>query len=104
MLPVSLSFSFNFKYADVFVHCAVMSDSATLWTVAHQAPLFMEFSRQGYWSGLPFPIPGDLSDPGIKPTSPALQADSLTLSHLMETDNLTLFYSFPKTHLTHSNY
>ena len=40
-------------------------------------PLSMEFSRQEYWSGLPFPIPGDLPDPGIKPTSPALQADSL---------------------------
>ena len=41
----------------------------TLWTVAHQPPLFMEFSRQEYWSGLPFPSPGDLPDPGIKPTS-----------------------------------
>ena len=46
-------------------------------TVSHQAPLPMEFSRQEYWSGLPFPSPGDLSDPGIKPRSPALQADSL---------------------------
>ena len=42
-----------------------------------QAPLFMEFSRQEYWSGLPFPSPGDLPDPGIKPRSPALQEDSL---------------------------
>ena len=50
---------------------------ATLWTVAHQAPLSMEFSRQEYWSGLPFPSPGDLPDPGIEPGSPALQADSL---------------------------
>ena len=50
---------------------------ATLWTVAHQAPLSMGFSRQEYWSGLPFPSPGDLPDPGIKPGSPALQADSL---------------------------
>ena len=41
----------------------------------------MEFSRQGYWSGLPFPSPGDLPDPGIEPGSPALQADSLPLSH-----------------------
>ena len=38
-----------------------------LWTVAHQAPLSMEFSQQEYWSGLPFPSPGDLLDPGIKP-------------------------------------
>ena len=51
------------------------------WTVAHQAPLSMEFSRQEYWSGLPFPSPGDLPDPEIKPESPALQADSLHLSH-----------------------
>jgi len=50
----------------------------TLWTVAHQAPLSMGFSRQEYWSGLPFPSPGDLPDPGIKPRSPALQADTLT--------------------------
>ena len=46
-------------------------------TVACQAPLSMEFSRQKYWSGLPCPSPGDLIDPGIKPRSPALQADSL---------------------------
>ena len=42
----------------------------------------MEFSRQEYWNGLPFPSPGDFPDPGIKPTSPAWQADSLSLSHL----------------------
>ena len=47
------------------------------WTVAYQAPLSMEFSKQEYWSGLPFPSPWDLPDPGIKPGSPALQADSL---------------------------
>ena len=49
---------------------------ATPWTIAHQPPLSMEFSRQKYCSGLPFPSPGDLPDPGIKPGSPALQADS----------------------------
>ena len=49
----------------------------TPWTVAHQAPLSMGFSRKEYWSGLPFPSPGDLPDPGIKPRSPSLQADSL---------------------------
>ena len=47
------------------------------WTVALQAPLSMEFSRQGYWSGKPFPSTGDLSDSGTEPGSPALQADSL---------------------------
>ena len=44
----------------------------TPWTVAYQAPPSMGFSRQEYWSGLPFPFPGDLPDPGIKPGSPAL--------------------------------
>ena len=50
---------------------------ATLWTVAYQAPPSMEFSRQEYWSGLPFPSPWDLPHPGIEPGSPALRADSL---------------------------
>ena len=50
---------------------------ATPWTVAYQAPQSMEFSRQEYWSGLPFPSPGDLPSPGIEPRSPALQADAL---------------------------
>ena len=51
------------------------------WTVACQASLSMEFVRQEYWSGLLFPPPGNFPDPGIKPTFPALQADSLVLSH-----------------------
>ena len=51
---------------------------ATPWTVAYQAPPFMGFSRQEYWSGLPFPSPGDLPDPGIEPGSPAFQEDALT--------------------------
>ena len=50
---------------------------ATPWTVAYQAPQSMEFSRQEYWSGLPFPSPGNLPNPGIEPRSPALQADAL---------------------------
>ena len=61
--------------------CSVVSDSATPGTVARQAPLSMEFSRQEYWSGLPCPPPGDLPNPGIKPMSPALQVDSLPLSY-----------------------
>ena len=55
---------------------------ATPWTVACQAPLSMGFSREEYWSALPFPTPGDLPDPGIEPASPAWQADSWPLSHL----------------------
>ena len=47
------------------------------WTVAHKAPLWLEFSRQEYWSGLLWPPPEDLPDPGMEPRSPALQADSL---------------------------
>ena len=54
---------------------------ATPRTVAHQAPLSMAFSRQEYWSGLPFPSPGDLPNPGIKLASLALQVDSLPLRH-----------------------
>ena len=50
---------------------------ATPWTVAHQAPLSMRFSRQEYWSGLLFPSPGDLPDPGMEPGSYASQADAL---------------------------
>ena len=53
----------------------------TPWTVARQAPLSMGFSRQEYWSGLPFSSPGELPNPGIKPTPPALQVDSLPLAH-----------------------
>ena len=51
----------------------------TPWTIAYQGPLSMGFSRQGYWSGLPFPSPGDLPNPGIEPRSPTLQADALPL-------------------------
>ena len=65
--------------------CAKLSHvqlRVTAWTVALQAPLSMGFSGQEYWSGLPCPPPGDLSEPGIEGGSPALQADSLSLSHL----------------------
>ena len=57
---------------------SVVSDSATPWTVAYQAPPSMGFSKQEYWSGLPFSSPGDLPDPGIEPRSPSFQADALT--------------------------
>ena len=61
----------------------------TPWTVAHQAPLSMGFSRQEYWSGLPFPSPGDLPNPDIEPGSSGLQADSLP----SEPNNSILFVS-----------
>ena len=61
--------------SEVVQLCLTLCDP---WTVAHQAPLSMGFSRQEYWSGLPFPSPGDLPDPGIEFRSPTLQADALT--------------------------
>ena len=61
----------------VGVSRTVVPDSVTPWTIAQQAPLSMEFSRQEYWSRLPFPSPGDLPNTEMKPRSPALQADSL---------------------------
>ena len=65
--------------------CTPMADSCqcmakttvTPWTLAYQAPPSMEFSRQEYWTGLPFTSPGNLPDPGIEPESSALQADAL---------------------------
>ena len=70
-----------------------MSDSATRGlTVAHHAPPSMGFSRQEYWSGLPFPSPGDPADPGIEPRSPALQADALTSEPPGKTHSVTLTY------------
>ena len=57
--------------------CKLCPTSATSWTVAHQVPLSMGFSRQEYGNGLPFPSLGTLPHPGIKPVSPALQVDSL---------------------------
>ena len=62
--------------------CSCVRLFVTAWTVAHQAPLFLGFSRQEYWGGLPFPPPGDLPNPGIEPVSlvsPAWQVNSLTL-------------------------
>ena len=69
---------------------------ATPWTVAYQAPLSMEFSRQEYWRGVPYPSPGVLPDPGIEPRSPVLQADTLTSeppgNHLYTADQFCLLW------------
>ena len=86
-LPLLISILFLLKKAEFFLlrftifegsevarSCPTLCD---LWTVAHQAPPSMGFSRQEYWSGLPFSSPGEFPDPGIKPRSPALQADAL---------------------------
>ena len=69
--------------------CSVISDSfATPWTVAHQTPLSMGFPRQEYWSGLPWPPPGDLPNPGIEPASPALAGGFFTTSATWEAQSL----------------
>ena len=78
----SLSSSLHSLAFFYFPACSPQVPSVmTPWTAAHQAPLSMGFSRQEYWSRLPFPSPGDLPNPGIKAPSLALQADSLPLSH-----------------------
>ena len=74
----------------------------TPWTVAYQAPLSMGFSRREYWSGLPFPSPGDLPNPGVEPGSPALQADALPSEPLvlsfLYSPNLTSIHDYWKNH------
>ena len=70
----------------------VVSDSATPWTVAHQAPQSMEFSRQKDWSGLPFPSPGELPNPGIELSSLAYQADYLLTEQTKETHMYILLH------------
>ena len=65
----------------VCVSCSVISNSATPWTTAHQAPVSMGFSRQEYCSGLPFPSPGDLPNPRTEPRSPALWTDLYSLNY-----------------------
>ena len=68
---------------------SVMSDTfVTPWTVAHQAPQCIGFPREEYWSGLPFPSPGHLPNPGIEPRSPALQADASLSKPPRKPDNI----------------
>ena len=71
-----------YHYNALYTLNYVVCNSATPWTVAHQAPLSMGFPRQKYCSGLPFPSPGDLADPGINPHLLHWQADSLPWNHL----------------------
>ena len=80
---------------------SVVSDSATLWTVAHQAPLSMGFSMQEYWNGLPCLPPGDPPDPGIKPaslTSPALAGRLFTTNANWEVSFYIYLYTHTHTH------
>ena len=76
MSLMSLALTGGF-FANVCVSCSIVSNSVSPWTVPHQAPLSMEFSRQEYWSESPSLFPGDLPNPAIEPRSPAMQAESL---------------------------
>ena len=76
---------------EVAQSCPTLSDP---WAAAHQAPLSMRFSRQGYWSGLPFPSPGGLPNPGIEPGSPVLQADSLPTELQVSYYVITKYYFY----------
>ena len=69
------------SYTVACVHAQSCLTRVAFWPVAYQIPLSMGLPRQEYWSGSPFPLLGDLPDPGIEPTSPALQMDSLPLGH-----------------------
>ena len=69
----------------------------TPWTVACQAPLSMGFSRQEFWSGLPFPTPGDLPDPGIEPTSPMLAGAFFTTGPPRKPISFSYFNPIPYT-------
>ena len=71
--------------SSVLSHFSGVQLFATLWTVVHQAPLSMGFSRQEYWSGLPSPSPGELPDPGIEP----LSLISLAFAHMFFTTSAT---------------
>ena len=85
----TFTFTFHFQYLKSFQFSSVQSLSRVQlfvipWTVVDQASLSMGFSRQEYWSVLPFPSPGDLPDPGIKPRSAALQADAMPFPHVYQ--------------------
>ena len=83
----------------VYVQLLNLSNSVAPWTIAHQAPLSMEFSRQKYWSRLLFPTPGDLPNLGIKPMSPALAGGFFTKRATWEapSDDPLRYSFFPQT-------
>ena len=95
-------------YVCVCVCCAMLSCVrlfGTTWTIACQAPLSMEFSRQEQWIGLPFPPPGDLPDPGIEPmslSSPALAGRSLPLHHLCQQTILKFIWRDKRPRITNT--
>ena len=94
------AFTLNKAQAFIFKKCvyhSVVSDSANPWTIAVQAPLSMGFSRQEYWSGLPFPSPGDFLDPRIEPRSTCIAGRFFTIWATGEAqDNQFLLSEPPK--------
>ena len=76
-MPSTLYITLSLEYRSEVKSLSHVHLFVTPWAVAYKAPLSMEFSRQEYWSGLPFPSPVDLPNPGFEPGSPALQADTL---------------------------
>ena len=97
---IFISFNTNAKKCCIFPMLLLFSHQSnsfvTPWTVAQQAPLFMGFPRQEYWRGLPFPCPGDLPDPELKPSSHVLlwQPDSLSLSFFGSLPKKPILYIF----------
>ena len=81
-MATNIALDGNFQFSAIVLlllsHFSHVQLCASLWAIAHQAPLSMEFSRQEYWSGLPCPPPGDGPNPGIKPRSPALEGEFVT--------------------------
>ena len=93
IFPSSLTLSWIKKLLPLLLSCfSRVRLCATPWTAAHQAPPSMEFSRQEYWSGLRFPLPGDLPNPGIEPGSFALEADAFTIWGTREVDFYQIEY------------
>ena len=104
--PAPCDYCWELGYRCMTCGCVLSHSSrvllfVTLWSVAHQAPLFMEFSRQEYWSGLPCPPPGNFPNPGMEPsslTSPSLEGGFFTTSATWEALRMT--YAWPVTKVT----
>ena len=95
MLYIITNICYNIYSGDLVAELCLTL--ATPWTVACRAPLSLGFSRQEYWSVLPFPSPGDLPNPGIEPGSPALQADSLPTQ--LQGKHFNILYIYIYTHI-----
>ena len=90
LIHVNITLFHSYNMWNGISHSVVSDSFATPRTVAHQAPLSMGFSRQEYWSGLPFPSPGDLPDPGMEPVFPELAGRLFTAEPQYKCDNLVI--------------